>query len=231
MDGIIIVNKPSGITSFRVVQIIRKLTGVRRVGHTGTLDPSATGLLIVCLGKACKMVSSLMAHDKDYEAEITFGITTDSGDRDGKILTQNHAHVSKEQLEKVLDEFKGDIEQIPPMVSAIHHKGERLYDIARRGITVERPARKVHINDIRLLSFEDGDPPKANIYVSCSKGTYIRTLCEDIGKKLGCGAFESSLKRVKMEKVDISQSRTLEELTDLFKQGRFHEALLNDIQN
>lgn len=226
MDAVIVVNKPKGISSFRVVDRIRKLTKIKKVGHAGTLDPSATGVLIVCLDKACKRSDEFMGHDKEYEAEMVFGITTDSGDSDGNILSKKEVKVEKKELEEVIKRFIGEIEQVPPMVSALHHKGQRLYDLARQGITVDRPPRKVRINSIALLSFEDGPNPRARIRVACSKGTYIRTLCEDIGASLGVGAYESQLIRTKSGAFRIEDSHTLEEIENLYNNGGLDSILI-----
>jgi tRNA pseudouridine55 synthase len=227
MDGIIILDKPQGITSFKAVSIVKAIAKVKKAGHAGTLDPAATGILIVCLGKTCKKASDYMATDKTYQAEITFGITTDSGDADGKIINSAKADITREMVEKILEKFTGEIEQIPPMVSAIHHNGVRLYELARRGIIVERPPRKITINRITFDSFTAADNPRAVITVDCSKGTYIRTLCEDIGSALGCGAHESMLRRTKSGKFDISQAVTLEHLRALTDNGRLSEAVVN----
>ena len=226
MDAVIIVNKPKGISSFRVVDRIRKLTKIQKVGHAGTLDPSATGVLVICLDKACKRSDEFMGHDKVYEAEMVFGITTDSGDSDGRIITSRETKIDKSALEETMKKFVGEIEQIPPMVSALHHKGQRLYDLARQGITVDRPPRKIRINSIDLLSFEEGPNPKARIRVDCSKGTYIRTLCEDIGARLGTGAYESQLIRTKSGVFRIEDSHTLEEIENLYNNGELDSILI-----
>lgn len=226
MDAVIVVNKPKGISSFRVVDRIRKLTKIKKVGHAGTLDPSATGVLIICLDKACKRSDEFMGHDKEYEAEMVFGITTDSGDSDGNILSKKEVKVERKDLEEAIKRFVGEIEQVPPMVSALHHKGKRLYDLARQGITVDRPPRKVRINSIALLSFEDGPNPRARIKVGCSKGTYIRTLCEDIGSSLGVGAYESQLIRTKSGAFRIEDSHTLEEIENLYNNNGLDSILI-----
>jgi tRNA pseudouridine55 synthase len=228
MDALINLDKPAGITSFKAVETVRKLFKIKKAGHAGTLDPMATGVLIICLGKACKYSSFLMASDKEYEAEITFGISTDSGDSDGKVTSESKVHISKNDVESAIKSFIGDIEQTPPMVSAVHHKGKRLYELARKGVTVKRDPKKIMIRDIKLLSFKDGDRPKAGILVSCSKGTYIRTLCEDIGKALGVPSHESFLRRTKSGDFDIKNSFTLEQIRDLMENGRINEALIHD---
>lgn len=230
MDGIIVLNKPKGITSFKAIQIIKKVSGMKKIGHAGTLDPSATGVLVVCAGTACRFSSLIMGMEKEYEAEITFGITTDSGDGDGKVLTVQKAAVTKNDVESAIPAFTGEIEQVPPMLSALHHKGERLYDLARKGVTVERPARKVVVHEIRLLDFSEGDNPKARLLVRCSKGTYIRTLCEDIGKALGCGAYESALVRTRVGQYDIKDSITLEQAEILSREGRIKEVMRNALR-
>ncbi len=226
MDAVIIVNKPKGISSFGVVARIRKITKIKKAGHAGTLDPSATGVLVVCLEKACKRVNEFMGQDKEYEAEIVFGITTDSGDSDGTITSEKEVSLTEDELRLAVKSFVGDIDQVPPMVSALHHKGQRLYELARQGITVERPPRKVRINDIKVLSFENGKNPKAWIRVSCSKGTYIRTLCEDIGTKLGTGAYESQLVRTRSGQFRIDDSHTLEEIENLYNNGELSRILI-----
>jgi tRNA pseudouridine55 synthase len=226
MDGVIIINKDKGMTSFDVVKEIRKLTHVRRVGHSGTLDPAARGVLPVCIGKATKIVRFLMEGDKEYEAEMTLGITTDTQDAEGKILEEREVSVKREELEEILKQFMGEIEQIPPMVSAIHYKGKRLYELARQGIVVERNPRKVHIHNIKMLNFEDGPHPKAFICVTCSKGTYIRTLCSDIGERLGCGAHQSALIRTRSGSFTLEHAKTLKEIYILKDQGKLNEAIL-----
>ena len=226
MDAVIIVNKPKGISSFGVVARIRKITKIKKAGHAGTLDPSATGVLVVCLEKACKRVNEFMGQDKEYEAEIVFGITTDSGDSDGTITSEKEVSLTEDELRLAVKSFVGDIDQVPPMVSALHHKGQRLYELARQGITVERPPRKVRINDIKVLSFENGKNPKAWIRVSCSKGTYIRTLCEDIGTKLGTGPYESQLVRTRSGQFRIDDSHTLEEIENLYNNGELSRILI-----
>ena len=228
MDGIIILDKPQGITSFTALSIVKAIANVKKAGHAGTLDPAATGILIVCLGKTCKKASHYMATDKTYQAEITFGITTDSGDADGKILTGSKVEISLDQVKAAINKFIGEIDQIPPMVSAIHHKGVRLYELARKGITVERAPRRITINGITLDSFTPGDNPKAMITVDCSKGTYIRTLCEDIGSAIGCGAHESMLRRTKSGVFDISQAFTLDQLRAMAANGSLSEAVISE---
>lgn len=228
MDGIINVNKPKDLTSFKTVDLIRRMLGIKKAGHAGTLDPSATGVLLVCLGRACAASSRLMEGEKTYEADITFGIKTDSGDADGKVLSKTRANVKKEDVEKAVKAFLGETQQVPPMVSALHFKGKRLYELARAGINVKREPRKITVSDIKVTGFSDVEFPKATILVRCSKGTYIRTLCEDIGAKLGLDAHESRLVRLRSGRFDISESKTVDEIGELYRAGRIGEIIIND---
>lgn len=193
MDGIINVIKPTGMTSFDVVRKVKKITGEKKIGHTGTLDPLAEGVLPICLGKGTKITNYIMNGEKTYEALIKLGITTDTYDREGTVVANSDKIPSKEDIEKIIFSFIGDIYQVPPMYSALKHNGERLYDLARKGITVERPKRLISIFDIRIKSLEF---PFVNIVVRCSKGTYIRSLCYDIGESLGTGATIWNLNRL-----------------------------------
>ena len=211
-QGIIIVNKPAGITSHDVVSFIRRKFNMRRVGHAGTLDPMATGVLVVLLGKSTKLSDQFIAYDKAYRATMRLGTKTVSADIMGAVLEQKpFGHIDQKQLEEALLKFTGDIEQKPPMVSAVKHKGERLYKLARQGIEVERTARKVRIDVLKLLHFES---PEAEFFMSCSKGTYVRQLAEDVGEVLGCGACISQIERTKVGPYELSQSVKLEELNE-----------------
>lgn len=192
MNGLILVDKPQGITSFAAAGIIKRALATKRVGHTGTLDPMATGVLPMLVGRATRLASFISDADKAYTATVLLGTETDTLDITGTVLKSSEVSVNKEQLTKVLGEFVGEIEQTPPMYSAIRVNGQRLYDIARSGETVERQSRSVKINSIELLSFEKNE---FVIEVSCSKGTYIRSLADDIGKRLGCGATLKALRR------------------------------------
>lgn len=211
--GVLIVNKPEGITSHDVVGKIRKLYGTRKVGHTGTLDPLATGVLVILLGRAAKAAEYLVADRKTYRARLMLGLTTDTEDITGKILTKNENLPTCEQVESACGRFLGKIKQIPPMYSALKVDGKKLYDLAREGIEIERQARDI---EIFLLNCTPTD--KANEYdllVECSSGTYIRTLCADIGARLGCGGVMSALHRVVAGGFSIENSHTLEELESL----------------
>ena len=193
MNGLVLLDKPQGLTSFTAASIMKRAYGTKRVGHTGTLDPLATGVLPVLVGRATRLCSYILESDKRYVASVKLGITTDTLDITGKVLTETTPKVTKEQLIDALEKFKGTISQVPPMYSAIRVDGKHLYDIAREGGEVERAAREVTIHKIELLSFSGEE---FTIDVTCSKGTYIRTLADDIGKALGCGATMSSLRRV-----------------------------------
>jgi tRNA pseudouridine55 synthase len=219
MNGILILNKPKGMTSFSVVHTIHKLTKIK-AGHAGTLDPMATGILVILLGKATKAAQQFEASQKEYVAEMTFGVTTDSLDSTGKVLETKEVNITKEQLLEVMKDFQGEISQIPPMVSALKKNGVRLYNLARQGITVEREPRKITIYEMELLSFGGN---KAEIRVACSKGTYIRTICDDIGAKLGCGAHMSALVRTKSGDYTLDDSISLEEAIKLHNLGKLEE--------
>jgi len=221
MNGIMILNKPKGMTSFSAVNAIHKLIGVK-AGHAGTLDPMAEGVLVVLLGKFTKKAKEFESSIKEYEAEITFGIETDSLDSTGKVTSRKEVNITRPQLEEAMVHFTGEIEQIPPMVSAIHYKGKRLYELARQGIEVERAPRKITIHKLELKSF---DKDRASFVVSCSKGTYIRTLCADIGSSLGCGAHMSKLTRIKSGDFSIDNALTLEQVFKLHNRGELEKAL------
>ena len=226
MDGVIVINKPWGKTSHDMVGFIRKTVGIRKVGHTGTLDPAATGVLPVCIGKATKAADMLTASDKSYRSQLILGKTTDTLDAEGEILTeQPFDYVTKDMLENTIKKFIGEIYQVPPMFSAIKKDGKKLYELAREGKTVEREKRKVFIKRIELLNF-DSQKGIADIDVDCSKGTYIRTLCEDIGSQLGCGAYMNQLTRTKSGRFTIDESFTEEEIAELFKNGELEKKLI-----
>ncbi|MFA4858594.1 MAG: tRNA pseudouridine(55) synthase TruB [Candidatus Margulisiibacteriota bacterium] len=227
IEGILIINKPAGLTSFDVIRRLRKILKIKKMGHTGTLDPMAEGVLPIFIGAATKQIPNFADGIKGYVAEITLGIETDTLDREGKVTKriQNpndkiQINQRKIQLEKILAGFIGEIEQVPPMYSAVHHAGKRLYELAREGKTVERQPRKVTIHSIKLLEIIDGDFPKIKIAVLCSKGTYIRTLADDIGKALSCGAHLSALTRTLSSPFHIAQAFTLEAVEDLAKIGK-----------
>ncbi|MBI5740015.1 MAG: tRNA pseudouridine(55) synthase TruB [Nitrospirae bacterium] len=210
MDLIIALNKPKDITSQDAVTKVKKILQVKKAGHTGTLDPMATGLLLVCINRATRLASYFSGLDKEYRAVMKLGEATDTQDAYGKIISRaDSVGVDKGMLEEALNSFKGRILQQPPMFSALKHEGQPLYKLARKGIEVERKAREVFIRDIELLGF---NPPFAAFRALCSKGTYIRTLCDDAGKKLGVGAHLSELERTAIGSFRIEGSLTPEEL-------------------
>ncbi|MBU6460976.1 MAG: tRNA pseudouridine(55) synthase TruB [Proteobacteria bacterium] len=210
VDGLLLLDKPSGITSNFALQQVKRLYDAQKVGHTGTLDPLASGLLPLCFGEATKFSACLLEADKVYEATLKFGVTTETGDSEGRIVSVRPVRISVEQFGDVLQGFLGQIEQIPPMFSAIKIQGRPLYDYARQGKTVERPRRSVNIREIRLIEWEQDNT--ALIQVHCSKGTYIRSLAEDIGEKLGCGAHLCALRRIASSGFHIGASVNLERL-------------------
>lgn len=205
-----VVNKPVRLTSFSVVEYIREISGVKKVGHTGTLDPRATGILPICLGRATKLTAQLMKLPKYYEAEIVFGLLTDTADAEGVIQQQVDRPITESQLTKALEKFLGPGQQIPPMTSALHWQGQRLYDLARQGLTVERPCRPIEISALSLVSFDGrGRFTKAVIRVRCSAGTYLRVLAEDIARSLETVAYLGALKRLAVGPFDLANSLAL----------------------
>ena len=210
MQGLILLNKPKGITSFSAVNKIKWLAQEKRVGHTGTLDPLATGVLPVFLGRATALSGILLDADKGYTATVKLGITTDTCDITGTVLTENTVKVTNDELQKVLSGFRGKISQVPPIYSALKKDGVRLYQLAREGKEVEIDPREVEIKRLDLLEFE-GDTFK--IDVECSKGTYIRSLCRDIGEALGCGATMTELVRTSTSGFSLADTVSLDDLT------------------
>ena len=218
MNGIINVNKPKGITSFDVIRKLRKILSLRKIGHTGTLDPLAEGVLLICVGKATKLAQDIEAHSKEYVAEFELGYKTDTYDIEGTVIDKvENFSVTKEKLLEVINTFLGNIKQIPPMYSAIKVNGQKLYDLARKGETIEREARDIFIESIELLEF---DGKKAKIKCSVSKGTYIRSLIYDIGEKLGTFAVMTSLLRTKVGEETLDKSFTLAEIESLKNEGK-----------
>lgn len=209
MNGVIIVDKPKGKTSHDIVGILRKLFKTRRVGHTGTLDPMATGVLPVCIGNATKAADMLTLSDKAYTAVFKLGIRTDTLDIEGTILEEKQVNVTDEEIRSVIKNFTGEISQTPPMYSAIKINGKKLYELAREGVEIERESRKINIYSINIT---DISLPYVTIDVSCSKGTYIRSLCDDIGNALGCGAVMTDLRRTKTASFNIKDAYTIEQL-------------------
>ena len=223
LDGILNINKPPGKTSFGVVSLVKRLSGVRRVGHAGTLDPAATGVLPVCLGQGRRVVPFLHDAAKVYKARVELGVTTDSYDAAGNITGRaDPSSVSRRQLLSALDSFRGLIRQQPPMYSALKHGGQPLYRLARAGIEVERKSRPVRIYRLELKRWQ---PPLATIEVECGKGTYIRSLAHDLGQLLGCGAHLKSLVRLKYGCFDIKDAVSLPQLEDGFRHGYWQRFL------
>ena len=218
IHGIINVYKEKGFTSHDVVAKLRGIVGQKKIGHTGTLDPDATGVLPVCLGKATKLCDLLTDKNKTYEAVLLLGKTTDTQDITGEVLEEKSTEaLTEEKVREAIEGFIGDYEQIPPMYSALKVNGKKLYELAREGKVIERKARLVKILDIQILEI---DLPKVRMEVSCSKGTYIRTLCHDIGEKLGCGGCMESLIRTRVSTFRIEDAKTLDEIETLKQEGK-----------
>lgn len=212
-DGVLLVNKTAGPTSHDVVDAIRRRFRFKKVGHGGTLDPQATGLLIILLGKGTKMSSYFLGSDKTYEGRVRFGISTDSHDADGRVTAEKDCSwLTREQVEAAMEKFKGDILQTPPMVSAVKVKGVPLYRSARKGKEVEREARVVHVYEFRLTGVE---LPSADFVMKCTKGTYVRTICSDLGDALGCGAHLSKLNRTRSGDLKLEDAVGFDELMEM----------------
>ena len=218
MEGIIIVNKPKGITSFDVIRKLKKILKTKKIGHTGTLDPLATGVMLMCVGKATKLASDLEAKDKVYIADFDIGYATDTYDIEGKKIAENIIEISKENLEQSIKKFIGNIKQVPPMYSAIKIDGNKLYHLARKGIEVERPERDVTIEYINLLDFKDN---KTKIETKVSKGCYIRSLVFDIGQDLGTYATMTALQRKQVGDYSLENSYSLEQIEEMVLNNDF----------
>jgi len=212
LEGVVVIDKPAGMTSHDVVQRVRRALGQSRVGHTGTLDPAATGVLVVCLGRATRLVQFLQAGTKTYAARMVLGIETDSQDADGEVVARKAAgHIDERQLCEALTRFQGQIAQIPPMVSAVKVGGERLHHKARRGEIIDREPRHVTVHDLVLDMFEPGEHPRASFLVTCSSGTYVRTLAHDVGRDLGVGGSLEGLRRLANEPFHLDDAVSLED--------------------
>ena len=220
MDGIINVYKEPGFTSHDVVAKLRGILHMKKIGHTGTLDPDAQGVLPVCLGKATKLCGMITDWGKTYEAVMLLGKTTDTQDISGSVLSVSEVNADERKIIDVIISFVGGYEQVPPMYSALKHNGKKLYELARQGIEVERKSRHVDIGFIKINEMNLNDDEKTVTFtVACSKGTYIRTLIDDIGKKLGCGACMLSLKRTRVGQFEIDDSITLNQISALLLKG------------
>lgn len=225
MDGIIAIDKPKGYTSFDVVAVVRKYIKQKKVGHTGTLDPMATGVLPILIGQATKVIPYMTDETKEYVAEFKLGVTSDTLDITGKLSEKKEPHVCFQDMLSVLESFKGEIKQVPPMYSAVSKDGVKLYKLARQGIEVSREARKVTIHNIELIHFDE-EKQCGEFFVSCSKGTYVRTLCADMGDIFGCGAVMTGLRRTKACSFSIDQCVSLDGFKDLVERGLLEEQIL-----
>ena len=228
INGIVNVYKEKGYTSFDVVAKMRGIFQMRKIGHTGTLDPDAEGVLPVCLGKATKVCDLLTEKDKEYEAVMLLGTVTDTQDTSGTVLKKTDAAVSSQEVREAVESFVGVYMQIPPMYSALKVNGKKLCDLARAGVTVERKARQVKIYEIAILEI---DLPRVRMRVSCSKGTYIRTLCHDIGEKLGCGACMESLIRTRVSSFRVEDSLRLDEIEALVQKEAAPFSFLHSVDS
>ncbi|MBD3246461.1 MAG: tRNA pseudouridine(55) synthase TruB [Candidatus Omnitrophica bacterium] len=211
-EGILLVHKPSGMTSHDVVDEVRRALRMRRVGHAGTLDPLAEGLLVILVGRATKLFSRFVGFDKEYIGKLKLGEVTTTGDSEGEVVRrEKYDTVGSEEVNSVCARFRGELEQVPPMVSALRVKGKRLYRLARKGVTVRRQPRKIHIHRMQVREI---DIPYVEFFVHCSKGTYVRKLAEDIGEALGCGAHIVSIRRLKIGPFSLNDAIALDEINE-----------------
>ena len=210
MDGLLVVNKPQGMTSHDVVDFIRKSFALKKVGHAGTLDPMAVGVLVILIGRYTKASGHFISDDKEYEGTLVLGATSDTGDAWGVVsYCGDTARLTEEEIKKAFKNFLGEIEQLPPMYSAVKFKGRKLYELARKGLSVNVNPRKISIKKIEVLSIS---LPEVSFKVTCSKGTYVRQLCADIGKALGCGAYLAKLNRTRSGRFTVEEAVTMEEI-------------------
>ena len=223
VSGVLVIDKPTGMTSHDVVQVVRNGTHIRRAGHTGTLDPRASGVLVVLVGPAVRLSEFISASEKRYQAVLRLGLTTDTYDMDGNVLMRSPVNISYEELEETLKTFIGEFDQIPPAYSAIKINGEKAYERARRGEEVEMEPRKVRVDSIELLDWES---PEAIIDIQCSSGTYVRSLIHDLGEKLGCGATLVGLRRTKNGRFSLRDAVSLRRLQEAFVNGDWYRFLI-----
>ncbi|MCL4559405.1 MAG: tRNA pseudouridine(55) synthase TruB [Chloroflexi bacterium] len=223
ISGVLVVDKPVGLTSHDVVQIIRKGTNIRRAGHTGTLDPRASGVLVILVGPAVRLSEYVSASDKRYQAIVRLGATTDTYDADGRVLSNAPVEVTEAQFEEALKQFIGEIEQVPPPYSAVKVKGRKAYEMAREGEEVDLQPRKIQVYNLELLEWA---PPEAVIDVYCSSGTYVRSLAHDLGNVLGCGAHLIGLRRTKSGRFTLRDAVPLRKLRDSFEAGNWYQYLI-----
>lgn len=223
ISGVLVVDKPVGLTSHDVVQIIRKGTNIRRAGHTGTLDPRASGVLVILIGPAVRLSEYVSASDKRYQAIIRLGTTTDTYDADGHVTSSAPVNITEEQFETTLKQFIGEIEQVPPPYSAVKVKGKKAYEMAREGEEIDLQPRKIQVYNLELLEWA---PPEAVIDVYCSSGTYVRSLAHDLGTSLGCGAYLVGLRRTKSGRFTLRDAVPLRKLREAFEQGNWYQYLI-----
>jgi len=224
ISGVLVVDKPTGLTSHDVVQIIRKGTNIRRAGHTGTLDPRASGVLVILLGPAVRLSEYVSASDKRYQAVLRLGASTDTYDADGRVVSSAPTeHITEEQFDTELQTFVGEIEQTPPPYSAVKVQGRKAYEMAREGEEVDLAPRKIHVYSLELLEWA---PPEAVIDVYCSSGTYVRSLAHDLGNKLGCGAHLVGLRRTKSGRFTLRDAVPLRKLREAFETGTWYQHLI-----
>ena len=226
MNGVLLIDKPQEFTSFDVVAVVRRITGQKKIGHTGTLDPNATGVLVVLLGTATKAQDLILNHDKSYIADFRLGMTTDTLDIWGSVTSENHSEVCREDIMRIIPDFTGEIEQLPPMFSAVQKNGQRLYDLARQGVEVEREKRRVTVYSLELLDFDEKEQC-GRLAISCSKGTYVRTIIDDIGARLGCGAVMTGLRRTSACGFELKDCITLDSAKQLAADGLLEARLLS----
>jgi tRNA pseudouridine55 synthase len=223
MNGAVIIDKPSGMTSYEVLEAVKKISGMRKAGHTGTLDPLATGVLPICVNEATKLVRFLANDNKEYQGTLLLGVRTDTFDTQGKVLSSNAPLVNRQQVEAVFSSFRGRLKQVVPLYSAVKVKGKALYKWTRRGIAIAPPEREVEIYDIRI---DDFSLPEVRFTLSCSKGTYVRSLCADIGNALGCGGCMSALRRTRSGIFALDKALTLEGLAQCVKEENLFEKMI-----
>lgn len=225
VNGVLIIDKPEGFTSFDVCAKLRRIAGQRRIGHTGTLDPMATGVMVVLLGTATRAAELIPVHDKRYTAGFRLGMTTDTLDITGEVRSTAEVNIDRAQAENILERFRGEIDQLPPMYSAVHLDGKRLYELAREGVEVERTPRRVTIHHLELLDY-DSETACGTLDVSCSKGTYIRSLIDDIGAALGCGGVMTSLRRTEACGFPLEEAITIAQAQELGENGQLSERIV-----
>lgn len=223
ISGVLVVDKPVGLTSHDVVQIIRKGTNIRRAGHTGTLDPRASGVLVILIGPAVRLSEYVSASDKRYQSVIQLGSTTDTYDADGKIMTTSPVNITEERFEEILQTFVGKIEQVPPPYSAVKIKGRKAYEMARDGEEIDLTPRMINVYSLEMLEWA---PPEVVIDVYCSSGTYVRSLANDLGEKLGCGAHLIGLRRTKSGRFTLRDAVPLRKLREAFENGTWYQYLI-----